>query len=124
MMEKPEFPLASGRYLVTGDREVTTVLTVEDDDGSWALADGATLLDVTHLPCRAARYTPVDGPDAGSPANATLSDFPVTPGALMPAVEGCKQVDYAVIFVLAIAEPDESSDESNKSGGGGGGGNL
>ena len=112
-MEKPEFPLASGRYLVTGDREVTTVLTVEDDDGSWALADGATLLDVTHLPCRAARYTPVDGPDAGSPANATLSDFPVTPGALMPAV----------IFVLAIAEPDES-DESNKSGGGGGGGNL
>ena len=34
MMEKPDFPLATGRYLVTGDREVTTVLTVSDD-GMW-----------------------------------------------------------------------------------------
>ena len=36
IMEPPEFPLASGQYLVTGAREVTTVLTVhpKEDDGS------------------------------------------------------------------------------------------
>ena len=51
-----------------------------------SLADGAVLYDITHLPCRAARYTPVT--EAGSPANAKLTDFPVTPGALMPVVEG------------------------------------
>src|SRR6185312_13210627 len=28
IMEKPTFPLPAGKYLVTGDREVTTVLTV------------------------------------------------------------------------------------------------
>ena len=28
IMEKPTFPLAAGKYLVTGDRKVTTVLTV------------------------------------------------------------------------------------------------
>ena len=32
------------------------VLTVEDDN--WELDSGATLYDVTHLPCRSARYTP------------------------------------------------------------------
>ena len=73
IMEKPSFPIPSGKYVVTGDREVTTVLRVAED-GSWSL-DKGTLYDVTHLPCRAARYT------GGSPANARLSDFPVTPGA-------------------------------------------
>ena len=43
------------RYAVTGDRELTTVLTVHDD-GKWELVKG-TLYDVTHLPCRSARYT-------------------------------------------------------------------
>jgi hypothetical protein len=35
---------------------VTTTLTIHADE-RWELADGATLYDVTHLPCRAARYT-------------------------------------------------------------------
>ena len=73
IMEKPSFPIPKGKYVVTGDREVTTVLTIAED-GSWSL-DKGTLYDVTHLPCRAARYK------GGSPANARLSDFPVTPGA-------------------------------------------
>lgn len=60
----------------------------------------AKLYDVTHLPCRAARYTPKTR-DA-SPANARPSDFPVTPGALMPNVEGCTKQDYHVVFVTAI----------------------
>ena len=68
IMEKPTFPLAPGRYLVTGDREVTSVLTVHrpDKDGNqrWELADGATLYDVTHLACRSARYTPATSPNA------------------------------------------------------------
>src|SRR5947208_1398582 len=56
IMEKPTFPLSPGKYLVTGDRDVTTVLTVrpKDKNGNqrWELADGATLYDVTHLVCR------------------------------------------------------------------------
>ena len=38
-----------------GGRETTTLLTV-GAEGQWSLADGATLHDVTHLPCRSARY--------------------------------------------------------------------
>ena len=61
IMEKPDFPLPPGKYMVTGDREVTAVLTIhpKDNDGSlrWDLDKGATLYDVTHLPCRSARYS-------------------------------------------------------------------
>ena len=56
-----------------GAASAAGILTVTED-GSWKLEKG-TLYDVTHLPCRAARYC------GGSPANADLSDFPVTPGA-------------------------------------------
>jgi hypothetical protein len=37
IMEKPTFPLPAGKYLVTGDRDVTTVLTVHPKDrmGFW-----------------------------------------------------------------------------------------
>lgn len=62
IMEKPIFPLSPGQYVVTGGREVTSVLTVYpmDKDGAerWELANGAKLYDVTHLACHAARYTP------------------------------------------------------------------
>ena len=34
IMEKPDFPMPPGKYVVTGDREVTTVLTVDDAGGS------------------------------------------------------------------------------------------
>jgi hypothetical protein len=43
------------QYVVTSDREATTVLTVFED-GAWELQKGI-LYDVTHLPCRSARYT-------------------------------------------------------------------
>ena len=43
------------RYVVTGDWEVTSVLTVRED-GAWELEKGS-LYDVTHLPCRSAQYT-------------------------------------------------------------------
>lgn len=80
IMESPNFPLKPGRYLVTGARSVTTGLTVEPN-GHWKL-DKGTLYDVTHLPCRSARYNPVEQ-GGGSPAAARLSDFPVKPGAVM-----------------------------------------
>ncbi|MEP7354868.1 MAG: hypothetical protein ABI824_16685 [Acidobacteriota bacterium] len=114
IMEKPTFPLAAGQYLVTGDRETTTVLTVhaKDKNGNqrWELAEGATLNDVTHLGCRAARYTP---PTAGktasktaatacSPASAPTNGFPVNPGAAMPVVNGCHKQDYTVLIVVGL----------------------
>lgn len=88
------------RYVVTGDREVTTVLTVFDD-GRWELGKG-TLYDVTHLPCRSARYTPGDEKSSSScqPTSANQRDFPVKPGAEMPPVSGCAKQDYAVLFAL------------------------
>lgn len=108
IMEKPTFPLPPGRYLVTGGRAMTTLLTIDPPNGNerqqrWTLQDG-TLFDVTHLPCRAARYNP-DGKgkhNIASPANAKVSDFPVAPGASMPPIEGCSKQDYAVLFVLAV----------------------
>ncbi|CAE8597381.1 unnamed protein product, partial [Polarella glacialis] len=91
IMEQPS-PLPPGKYTVTGDREVTTTLTLHPPDATgsqrWELGDGAKLYDVTHLPCRSARYT-ADG-----------TQFPVTPGAPMPPVAGCRKQDYAVLFVL------------------------
>jgi hypothetical protein len=107
IMEKPDFPLAPGKYLVTGGREVTTMLTVyaADKEGAqrWELDKGAKLFDVTHLPCRSARYAPAGKEASCSPAQAKPSEFPVKAGAAMPAVEGCSKQDYAVLFVIAMA---------------------
>ena len=86
--------VAEKQYVVTGDREVTTVLTVRDN-GTWELEKG-TLYDVTHLPCRSAAYRG----DTCAPQNADLKSFPVKPGAEMPVIKGCEKQDYAVLFVL------------------------
>lgn len=101
VMEPPLFPVQPGRYLVTGGRLTSTILTIHES-GAWKL-DNGKLYDVTHLPCRAARYRPSNGgPDAGSPFTARQEDFPVKPGAQMPAVEGCDKQDYAVIFLIGM----------------------
>lgn len=97
IMEAPQFPIPAGRYLVTGGRRVTTGLTILED-GSWKLDEG-TLFDVTHLPCRSARYKPA-AEGIGSPKDASLADFPVKPGAIMPTVPGANKQDYAVLFLL------------------------
>lgn len=106
IMEKPDFPVPPGKYVVTGGRQVTTILRIdsmnESGQQNWSLQDG-TLYDVTHLPCRAAKYSPTTN-NGASPANAKVSDFPVTPGAAMPPVEGCTKQDYAVLFVLAVED--------------------
>ncbi len=87
------------RYIVTGDREITTTLTVRDD-GTWELEKG-TLYDVTHLPCRSAAYR--GSKNICMPGNANSEDFPVRPGAQMPKIMGCEKMDYAVLFVLGEA---------------------
>ena len=104
IMEKPDFPLPPGKYQVTGGRHVTTVLTVAEDGDHWQLDDGAKLHDVTHLPCRSAKYVP-DVNSGASAANADPKDYPVTPGAAMPDVSGCSRQDYWVVFVQAIEVP-------------------
>lgn len=90
------------KYLVTGGRETTAILTVHDD-GRWDLSKGK-LFDVTHLPCRSARYTATGTPGGApcSPTRANQKDFPVAPGAKMPGVAGCAATDYAVLFVIGI----------------------
>ena len=106
IMEKPAFPIPSGRYMLAwlnGPKQGgKAILTIDGD--RWALSDGATMYDVTHLPCRSARYRPVasDSCSSGSPANASAADFPVVPGAAMPSVPGTSKVDYAVLFITAV----------------------
>lgn len=106
LMEKPAFPLPPGKYLVTGDRKVTTVLTIhpKDKDGNqrWELADSATAYDVTHLGCRAARYKPATANNACSPANVRATGFPVNPEMAMPVVNGCRKQDYAVLIIIGL----------------------
>lgn len=110
IMEQPVFPLPPGKYLVTGDREVTTVLTIHPADNNgdlhWELDDHATLYDVTHLACRSARYTPAAGDGSCSPANVQQAAFPVGPGKTMPPVKDCKKQDYAVLIVIGVAVKD------------------
>jgi hypothetical protein len=67
-----------------------------------SFADGATLYDVTHLGCRSARYTPATGNNSCSPENVRTTGFPVNPGEAMPAVNGCRKQDYAVLIVIGL----------------------
>ena len=107
IMEAPEFPMPAGYYLVTGNRDVSAMLTVHaaDADGlqRWELDNDADIYDVTHLRCRSAVYTPREAGISCTPANAQQDDFPVRPGADMPPVSGCNKQDYAVLIVYATA---------------------
>jgi hypothetical protein len=110
IMEQPDFPVPPRKYLVTGNREVTAVLTIhpadKNGDRRWELDNGATLYDVTHLACRSARYRPAAGDGSCSPANVQKTAFPVAPGGAMPPVEGCKKQDYTVLIVIAVSVED------------------
>lgn len=106
IMEAPTFPLPPGKYVVTGGREVTSVLTVEPADAAgkqaWSLADDASIYDVTHLRCRAAVYTALPGGAQCTPDKTPMSAFPMSPGLAMPAVEGCSTRDYQVLIVVGM----------------------
>jgi len=110
IMEKPSFPLAPGKYLVTGNREAVAELTIypndESGDRKWELTEGINLYDVTHLPCRSARFRPSTDGSICTPANALIPAFPITPGTAMPPVSGCRKLDYSVLFIIGL--PDET----------------
>src|SRR5688500_17070873 len=110
IMEQPTFPLPPGKYVVTGGRDVTAVLTIHpadrNGDRRWELDKGARLYDVTHLACRSARYIPAAVDGSCSPANAQKTAFPVAPGEAMPPVEGCTKQDYAVLIVIGVGMED------------------
>lgn len=110
IMEQPTIPLPPGKYLVTGARKVTAVLTIHPADSHgdrrWELDQGATLYDVTHLACRSARYTPATVGGSCSPAHAKQTAFPVAPGGTMPPVEGCTKQDYAVLIIIGVGVAD------------------
>lgn len=112
IMEAPSFPLPAGQYVVTGGREVTTVLTVGEPDAmgnqARSLADGASIYDVTHFGCRAALYTESEVGKSCSPDKAPMSVFPMTPGTVMPTVEGCSKQDYQVLIVIGMMVEAES----------------
>lgn len=108
IMEQPDFPVPPRKYLVTGNRAVTAVLTVypadKNGDMRWELDHGATLYDVTHLACRSARYRPAAGDGSCSPAHVQKTAFPVVPGGAMPPVQGCKKQDYTVLLVIGVED--------------------
>lgn len=110
IMEPPEFPLPPGRYVVTGAREVTAVLTVGEPDADgvqdWALDHGASIYDVTHLRCRAAVYMPETPGSSCAPDAVNQTLFPMTPGAVMPRVAGCLQKEYQVLIVIGMLTGD------------------
>lgn len=107
IMEKPDFDISPGKYVVTGNRETVAVLTIHPKDFSgdmrWELDQGATLHDVTHLRCRSARYTPATSTETCTPDKVSKAAFPVRRGGPMPEVAGCRMQDYTVVFVIGVA---------------------
>lgn len=105
MMEAPSFPLPPGQYVVTGGREVTSVLIVATPDAAgkqaWSLRNGASLYDVTHLGCRAAVYRAVEGQSC-TPDKTNTDVFPMRPDISMPDVKGCAKQDYQVLIVKGM----------------------
>jgi hypothetical protein len=108
IMEQPAPNVPAGRYMVTGDRIVQTVLTIFPKDAkgaqAWELGDKVVLYDVTHLRCRAARYTLSAGSKACTPGMVDPNRFPMSPGDAMPLISGCDAQDHAVLFIVGVEE--------------------
>jgi hypothetical protein len=104
IMKAPEFPIPPGKYLVTNGEDQAAMLTIEepDQDGkqNWSLNDGKTIGNVTHGPCRSARYTPIGASGTCTPENADQSIFPLKLGETLPPVTDCNRKIYAVLIVF------------------------
>ncbi|XDZ65665.1 hypothetical protein AB8880_12195 [Alphaproteobacteria bacterium LSUCC0684] len=105
-MKAPDFPISPGKYLVTNGEDHASLLTIEqpDKDGKqkWSLSDGKTIGNVTHGPCRSARYTPIGESGTCTPENADLSAFPLKPGEQLPPVSLCNRKIYSVLIVFGF----------------------
>ncbi len=106
IMRAPDFPISAGQYYVTNGEDQIALLTIEapDKDGkqAWSLSDGKTIKDVTHGPCRSARYTPMGASGTCTPEKADLADFPLKPGEEVPPIEMCNRQIYAVLIVFGF----------------------
>jgi len=108
IMMAPNFPMPSGRFLVTNAIDNVALLTVAapDADGkqAWDLSDERTLDDVTHKKCRSARYHAAsEGADC-TPAQADQGVFPLAPDQDPPDVAGCDRLVYSVPIIFAVEE--------------------
>ena len=116
IMKAPEFPIPAGQYYVTNGEGNISLLTVEEPDGegkqAWTLTDNKTIADVTHGPCRSARYTPEGESGTCSPEYADRSAFPLKPGESPPLVSGCNRKSYAVLIVFGVASEGTLTDLS------------
>lgn len=108
LMKHPDFPMPPGTFLVTNGEDKAGLLTVEAADASgaqvWSLSGETVIADVTHGPCRSARYSPIGDSGSCSPASVDQSIFPLPLGAQPPEVPGCNRLEYAVLIVIGIAE--------------------
>ena len=106
IMRAPDFPISPGQYYVTNGEDQIALLTIEapDKDGkqAWSLSNGKTIKDVTHGPCRSARYTPIGASGTCTPEKANVSDFPLQPGEEVPPIEMCDRQIYAVLIVFGF----------------------
>lgn len=109
IMKAPEFPMPAGQYYVTNGEDNISLLTVDpaDTDGkqSWSLTEGKNIGEVTHGPCRSARYTPEGDGGTCTPAKADQEVFPLAPGESPPSVSGCHKKEYAVLIVFGLPVP-------------------
>ena len=108
LMKHPDFPMPPGIYLVSNGEDKAGLLTVEEPDErggqAWSLSRETTIADVTHGPCRSARYTPLGEFGSCSPADVDQSIFPLQLGDQPPEVPGCHRTQYAVLIVIGVAE--------------------
>ena len=106
IMKTPEFPMPAGQYFVTNGEENISLLTVDEPDETgaqtWSLDNDKTVADVTHGPCRSARYTPIGETTTCSPEDADVEVFPLPLGDSPPMVEGCNRKEYAVFIVFGV----------------------
>ena len=116
IMKAPEFPIPPGQYYVTNGEGNISLLTVEEPDAegkqAWTLTDDKTIGDVTHGPCRSARYTPEGESGTCSPEYADRSAFPLKPGESPPLVSGCNRKSYAVLIVFGVGSKSILTDLS------------
>ena len=106
IMKAPEFPMPAGQYYVTNGEDDMSLLTVEKPDAegkqAWSLSDDKMIKNVTHGPCRSARYTPTTSTGTCSPKDADQKAFPLKPGEQPPEVTGCDRQQYAVLIVFGL----------------------
>ncbi|MEM6987666.1 MAG: hypothetical protein AAF499_14135 [Pseudomonadota bacterium] len=103
-MKSPEFPMPAGEYVVSNGVSNISLLRVDEPaaagEQSWSLSDSMTIADVTHGPCRSARYRPRQTSGQCSPENAPQTVFPLGPGEQPPSVQYCDRKIYAVLIVI------------------------